>query len=190
MRRKPVNEPLPPQDIGDLYPEYEAVRGDPRFGPDKDDPFLVLAGEDKNSMRTMFNEYVPHWLPRIEAWAAAGLAPQEMDSLLSLSPGTIKKISKSFPEIHAAISTGYAVSKHKLLRSAYQRAIKGDTKLTTFLLSALYGVSERKEVDISNNITITALVGENGEIGKTITTEDIREASMDAEFELLPEGDK
>lgn len=157
------------------------------FQPDQDDPLMVLAGDDADSLRVVYEPYVVHWVPRIEAWAALGAQPQEVDALLSLKPGTMAKLMKIFPKIYEAWAYGYHVAKQELLDSAYRRALNGNTKLTTFLLSAIYGVREKKETEITNNITVTAEIGANGEIGKKITTDDINQA-IDAEFVPLPPG--
>lgn len=155
------------------------------FSPNTDDPLLALAGEGELCLRAQYSHCIRHWLPRIEAWASLGAVPGDADALLKLKPGTMQRLMKEFPELHQAWNYGFQVSKQQLLDSAFRRALKGDSKLTTYLLSAVYGVREKKETEITSNITVHAQIGANGEIGKKITYDDINEA---IDVDLLPEA--
>jgi hypothetical protein len=162
------------------FPKLES-----RYVPDQADPLLVLAGDDAGSLRCIYEPYIQHWLPRVEAWASLGAQPAEVDALLGLKNGTMNKLMRIFPPLYSAWAYGFQIAKQQLLDSAFRRALKGDAKLTTFMLSAVYGVREKKEVDISQNITVTAEIGVNGEIGKKISVDDIQQA-IDAEYIPLP----
>jgi hypothetical protein len=152
----------------------------------EDDPFLALAGNDSSSLQAIYSPVVKHWLPRVEAWASLGATPPDADALLKLKPGTMQKLMKIFPELHRAWGYGFQVSKQQLLDSAFRRALNGDSKLTTFLLSSVYGVREKKETEINSNITVHSQIGSSGEIGKKITFDDINEA-VDCDYQLLEE---
>jgi hypothetical protein len=153
---------------------------------DQDDPLIMLAGDDADSIKVIYQPYVEKWVPRVEAWAALGAQPQEVDALLSLKPGTMVKVMKLFPALYNAWAYGFQVAKQQLLDSAFRRALDGDVKLTQFMLQNVYGVKEKKEIDINQNITIVAEIGANGEVGKRIMVEDIRGA-IDAEVVMQGE---
>ena len=179
---KNANDPI-------AYARNHFPKLDERYIPDQYDPFLALAGDDVTSLRVTYGPCIQHWLPRVEAWASLGAQPAEVDALLGLKTGTMNKLMRIFPPLFDAWRYGFQIAKQQLLDSAFRRALNGDSKLTTFMLSAVYGVREKRELDITNNITVTAEIGPNGEIGKKISIDDISSA-IDAEYITLPPGDK
>jgi hypothetical protein len=144
--------------------------------------FDFLDGPSYSSLGLMLREKeesvvlakeVESYLPQIEKWAASGVPLERMDALLGVKMGTLRSLAKTCTELFEAWERGHMKARVELTNSAYKRALAGDTKLTTFLLSAVFGVSERTQVDMTGDITVTVEIGQSGEIGKKVTASEI-----------------
>jgi len=102
-------------------------------------------------------------LIKVKELAALGLTQAEIALIIGVSPETLSRAKKVKDELNQAIREGRATDKQSLIGKMRKLTDGGNNKFvaTKYLLSALHGVSETSNVDVTtkgesiNKIDIT-----------------------------------
>jgi len=88
---------------------------------------------------------------KIEAMAAYGCILRTIAAEFSISLSSLNNWRKEDPRIDEAYKRGRDKGSNRILQTAYNQAVKGNTTMLIFLMKTRLHMSERPVIDLSSN---------------------------------------